>query len=175
MAISKQKKQQTVAQLKEMLGRSQAVILSEYRGLTATQMAAVRNRLRPLDSKFVVAKNSLLARSLQEAGMPVPDDMLKGPTAIGFCFGDFREPTRTLWDFARETDILVIKGGLLGDSVLSSETVRSLMNLPSTETLRAQALAGIQAPASGLVGVLDGALSGLLRVFEARAEQMGTA
>ena len=175
MAISKQKKQESVAQLKDMLTRSQAVILSDYRGLTATQMAAVRGRLRPHDSKFLVAKNTLLSRSLQEVGLPAPEDLLQGPTAVGFCFGDFREPVRALRDMARETDILVIKGGLLGHSVLSAQAVVSLPELPPTEQLRAQALAGLQSPVSGFVGLLDGALRGLLYAFQARADQMGGA
>ncbi len=175
MAISKQKKQESVAQLKDMLTRSQAVILSDYRGLSAQQMATVRGKLRPFDSKFLVAKNTLLSRSLQEVGMPVPDEMLQGPTAIGFCFADFREPVRALRDIARDTDILTIKGGLLGNSVLGPEAVRSLPELPSTEMLRAQALAGVQAPVSGFVGLLDGVLRGLLYTFDARAEQMGNA
>jgi large subunit ribosomal protein L10 len=175
LAITKQKKQESVAQLKDMLARSQAVFLSDYRGLTASQMATVRGRMRPFDSKFLVAKNTLVSRSLQEVGMPVPEDLLEGPTAIGFCFGDFREPARILRDIARETSILIIKGGLLGNSVLDPQAVLSLPELPSTETLRAQALGALQAPMSGFVGVLDSALRGLLYVFQARAEQMGNA
>lgn len=173
MAISKQRKQESVAELKEMLSRSKAVILSDYRGLTAAQMATVRNKLRPLDGKFLVAKNTLLARSLEEVGLPVPEDLLLGPTAVGFCFADFREPVRAMLDLARETNVLKVKGGLLGNQLINAETVRSLPTLPSPETLRAQALGGLQSPVSGFVGVLDSALRSLMYVLSARAEQLG--
>jgi large subunit ribosomal protein L10 len=65
LAISKDKKQQVVAELKEMLTRSKAVVISDYRGLTAGQMADLRSRLRPLESRFLVAKNTLISRSLR--------------------------------------------------------------------------------------------------------------
>ncbi len=173
MAITKAKKQESVAELKEMLMLSQAVILSDYRGLTARQMATMRNKLRPLNSKFLVAKNTLVLRSLAELGMPAPEELLQGPTAIGFCFGDFRAPVRTMLEFARETDILSVKGGLLGHSVLDAMGVRALSDLPSPEALRAGALGGVQAPLSSFVGLLDGALRGLLYALAARAEQAG--
>lgn len=175
MAISKEKKRETVAQLKETLSRSQAVILSDYRGLTAAQMATVRNKLRPFNSKFMVAKNTLLLRSLKELGLPTPEGLLQGPTAIGFCLGDFREPVRALLELAKETEILVIKGGLLGHSMLDAQGVAALPTLPSDQVLRGQALGALQSPASSFVGVLDGALRGLLYVLNARAEQMGGA
>ena len=175
MAITKEKKQESVVELKDLMGRSQAVILTEYRGLTAGQMAMVRNRLRPFNSRFMVAKNTLVARSLTELGNPAPEDLLKGPTALGFCFGDFQEPVRALMDLARETDILTIKGGLVGHSVLNKEGVQALTTFPSTNTLRAMVVGGLQSPASGFVGVLDGALRGLLYVLDARTEQMGEA
>ena len=173
MAISKQRKQESVAELKEMLSRSKAVILSDYRGLTAAQMASVRNRLRPLDGRFLVAKNTLLAKSLEGVGLPVPEELLKGPTAVSFCFADFREPVRAMLDLAKETNVLSVKGGLLGNQILDAETVRSLPSLPTPDTLRAQALGGLQSPVSGFVGVLDSALRSLVYVFRARAEQMG--
>lgn len=175
MAISKAKKQESVAELKEMLTRSKAVILADYRGLTAGQMATVRNKLRSFDSKFIVAKNTLLLRSLREVGMPAPEELLQGPTVISFCFGDFREPARTLMELAKETDIFRIKGGLLGNSILNAESIRILPTLPTIEVLRAEALGSLQAPVSSFVGVLDNALRGLLYALSAHAEQMGQA
>jgi large subunit ribosomal protein L10 len=172
LAISKEKKQESVAELKEMLGRSKAIVLSDYRGLTATQMAALRNKLRPLDSQLVVAKNTLLLRSLKEVGMPAPEDLFTGPTLVGFCFGDFREPARMLLNATRETEFLKVKGGLLGNTVLHAGQVQMLTTLPSVETLHAMALGGISSPLNGFVGVLDSALRGLLYAFDAHIEQL---
>jgi len=173
LAISKEKKQQVVAELKEMLTRSKAVIISDYRGLTAGQMAELRNKLRPLDSRFMVAKNRLILRSLEEVGLPKPEEMLQGPTALSFCFGDLGQALRAMNEFAKETELLQIKGGLLGDRIVDVQDVQVLAKLPGTKVLHAQTLASVQSPVSAFVGLLGGALRGLLYALNARAEQMG--
>lgn len=164
-----------VAELKEMLTGSKAVIISDYRGLTAGQMAELRNKLRPFESRFLVAKNTLILRSLQEVGLPTLEEMLQGPTALSFCFGDLRQALQVMQEFAKETEHLRIKGGLLGERVMDVQDVQVLAGLPETEILQAQTLASVQSPISGFVGLLDGALRGLLYVLNARAEQMGEA
>lgn len=175
MAISKEKKQQVVAELKEMLERSNVVVLSDYRGLTAGQMAELRNKLRPLDSRFMVAKNSLILRSLQELGLPDLEGLLQGPTAVSFLFGGFGQPLQELRQFAKETESLTIKGGLQGERVLDAQQIQTLAELPAIEVLQAQTLASVQSPVSGFVGLLDGALRGMLYALSARAEQIGEA
>jgi large subunit ribosomal protein L10 len=175
LAISKEKKRAIVAELKELLASSKATVISDYRGLTATQMGGLRNTLRPLNSRFLVAKNTLVLRSLDEVGLPHPEEMLQGPTALGFCFDDVSQPLRALMEFARETDSLTIKGGLLGDRIIDAAQVRTLSALPGIETLRAQTLSGLQSPASGFVGMLDAALRGLLYAFDAQAQKLGNA
>ena len=175
MAITREKKEQLVAELSELLSRSSVVVLSDYRGLTAAQMAELRNKLRPLGSKFTVAKNSLISRSLEESKLPSLGSMLEGPTALSFIFGEFREPLHELKAIAKDTELLNIKGGLLGERVLSADDVQVLMDLPTADVLRAQLLSGMQSPVSGLIGLLDSALRGLLYALSARADQMGEA
>lgn len=175
MAISKEKKEQVVTELTEMLARSKATVIADYRGLTASQMGELRNKLRPLDSKFLVAKNTLILRSLEEASLPKPEDLLQGPTALGICFENISEPLKAIMEFAKETDILAIKGGLMGERIISPADVKTLSEMPAVDVLRAQTLAGLQSPMSGLVGLLDSVLSGLLYALDARAEQLGEA
>jgi len=175
LPITREKKQETIEQLKEMLTRSKATIISDYRGLTASQMSRLRSKLRPLDSKLLVAKNTLVLKSLEELGLPQPEELLQGPTALSFCFGEPNQPVRAIMEFARETDILSIKGGLLGSRVMTVDDVKLLPTLPSEGVLRAEALGSLQAPVAGFVGLLDGALRGLLYVLNARAEQLGQA
>lgn len=175
MAISRERKEQVVAELTELLSRSSVVVLSDYRGMTAGKMAEMRNKLRPFGGKFTVAKNNLVRRSLEELHLPALDAFLDGPTAVSFIFGAYAEPLREMKAFASETELLSIKGGLMGDRVLSADDVRVLTDLPATEVLRAQVLGSVQAPVSGLVGALDSVLRGLLYALSARAEQMGEA
>jgi large subunit ribosomal protein L10 len=173
LPVSKQKKQETIEELKEMLGRSHVVVLSEYRGLTAAQMSHLRNKLRPMNSKMLVAKNTLVLKSLEELGLPQPQDLLQGPTALGMVFGDMGQPVRAILDFARENEFFKVKGGMMGARLISPKEVQILPQLPTTEVLRAQALGGVVSPIAGFVGVLDGALRGLLYALDAHAEQLG--
>jgi len=173
LAISKEKKDQVVAELKEMLARSKLVIISDYRGLTAGQMVQMRNKLRPLNSKFVVAKNTLVLRSLQEAGLAQPEALLQGPTALSLCFDDMSQPIKAMQELAAETEILSIKGGVLGDRILNVQDIKTLSQLPKPEVLRAQALAGLEWPVSGFVGLLDSVLRGVLHALNVHAEELG--
>jgi len=175
LAISRERKEQLVAELNELLSRSSVVVLSDYRGLTASQMSELRDKLRPSGSKLTVAKNSLMRRSLAESKLPELDALLEGPTAVSFISGAYGEPLREMKAFADETEMLKIKGGLLGDRVLSAGDVQVLVDLPATDVLRAQVLGSVQSPVSGLVGVLDSVLRGLLYVLSAKADQMGEA
>jgi large subunit ribosomal protein L10 len=175
LAITREKKEQLVTELSDLLSRSSVVVLSDYRGLTAGQMAELRNRLRPFGSRFTVAKNSLIRRSLEESKLPALDDLLEGPTAVSFVSGAFGAPLREMKAFASETETLNIKGGLLGDRVLSADDVQVLMDLPATDVLRAQVLGSVQSPLSDLAGLLESVLRGLLYGLSARADQMGEA
>lgn len=172
MAITKERKEELVAQYADLLSRSQAVIFTDYRGLTAAQIGGLRNKLREVDSRYHVIKNRLLRLALQNAGQPVPEEIMDGPVAASFCLGEVSPVAKALADFAKESKILTIKGGLLGSSVMSAADVEALANLPSREVLLAQVLAGMQAPISGLVTVLGGTIRGLLNVLNARVEQL---
>jgi large subunit ribosomal protein L10 len=173
LPVSKQKKQETIEELKEMLGRGQVTILSDYRGLTAAQMNQLRNKLRPMGSKMLVAKNTLVLKSLEQLGLPQPQDLLQGPTALSIVFGEMSQPVRAILDFSRETQGFKVKGGLMGARLISKQEVQMLPQLPAPEVLRAQALGGVVSPVTGFVGVLDSAIRGLLYALGGRAEQMG--
>lgn len=173
MAVTKQKKQQTIEELKEMLNRSHAVILSDYRGLTAAQMNHLRNKLRPLDSKLLVAKNTLVLKSLEELELPQPEALLQGPTALSMLFGDMGQPVRAILDFSRETEGFKVKGGLMGAHVMSVQEVQMLPQLPAPEVLRAQALGSVVSPMTGFVGVLESAIRGVLYALDFHADQLG--
>ena len=117
-------------------------------------------------------KNRLMKYALEEAKLPVPEDLLEGPTAIGFCFEEAPAVAKVLVDFSKESKILVIKGGLLGDRIISADEVTSLAELPPREILLAQVLGTIQAPASGITRAIAGSIRSVLYVLKARVEQL---
>ena len=87
-------------------------MLTEYRGLTMAQLTQLRRSLGD-DTTYAVVKNTLTKRAASEAGFPVPDELLTGPTAIAFIKGDPVEAARACGTLAKAHPLLVIKGGVL--------------------------------------------------------------
>ena len=172
MAISKEKKQELVKSYTEEFSRSQAAILTNYRGVSVTEINKLRNKMREAGSGCHVVKNRLVKLALREVGLPVPEEFLQGPTAIGFCYEDVVAPAKVLTEYAKESKVLAIKGGFLGQRVLDGQAVSSLADLPSRDVLLAQLLSGVQSPIAGLVNALSDTLRGLVTVLKARADQL---
>ena len=172
MAIKREKKEALVSGYTEKLRRSHALIVTEYRGLTVKQLEALRRDLRGCDSELIVSKNTLFARALTDAGMPVPESLLTGPTAVAFCFNELAAPAKALSKFAKDSKILVLRGGMVGESVFDGAGVEVLSQLPGRDQLRAQVVGALQSPIAGLVNVLGGPVRGFLTVLSARIGQL---
>jgi large subunit ribosomal protein L10 len=173
LAINKERKQELVAQYTELLKRSQAIILTDYQGLNVAQMTNLRSRIREANGAYFVTKNTLIKLALEQAGISAPEEWLVGPTAIGFCFEDVPAIAKAVTEFSSESEILKIKGALLGDRSVGVEKVKALATLPPADVLQAQLVGALAGPMSALVGVLNSALAGLMGVLEARNDQLG--
>ena len=171
MAISRSKKEDLVKQYVEQFNSSEAIIITDYRGLKVTELEELRAKIREVNGGFSVVKNTLVQRALTEAGLPVPDEMLIGPIGIGFCGSNISEVAKVITDFAKKNELITIKGGLMGAQLINEATIKNLANLPSLEILRAQLLGLINAPASQLVGVLSGGIRQVVNVIHAYSEK----
>jgi large subunit ribosomal protein L10 len=172
LAIKREKKETLVNGYVEKLQRSQAVIVTEYRGLTHKQLEGLRRDLRGCESELAVSKNTLFTRALKEVGMPVPEALLTGPTAVAFCYNEIAAPAKVLTKFVKDSKVMVLRGGMMGASVFDDKGVQVLTELPGKDQLRAQVVGTLQAPIVGLVNVLSGTLRGFLNVLNARSEQL---
>jgi large subunit ribosomal protein L10 len=172
LAISREKKEEMVSWYTDLFSRSRVAIFTDYRGLTVADINQLRNKLREIQSEYHVTKNRLMKLALKEAGLPVPEDLLEGLTATGFCFDEAPAMARLLVDFSKGSKVLVIKGGLLGDRIISADEVTVLAEMPPREVLLAQVLGTIQAPASGVTRAIAGAIRSILYVLKARVEQL---
>ncbi len=172
MALSRERKNELVAQYIEQLERGQGIILADYKGLDVSEMSKIRNELRPIDGKFQVVKNRLLLLALEEVGISLPDEWLVEPTAVGFCYDKVPAVAKVLVDMAKDTKVLRIKGGWMGAVPLSADQVSDIANLPSREVLLAQALGTINAPASQVVGVIASGIRQILNVVQAYADKL---
>ncbi|MBI3966752.1 MAG: 50S ribosomal protein L10 [Chloroflexi bacterium] len=166
------KKEATVAELTEKLSRAKVTIVADYRGLSVADSTRLRTTLRGSNIEYQVAKNTLTRIAANQAGYPVMDELLVGPTAIAFGYDDVVTPAKLMSDFARTSRILKVKGGVLGQQVLNAEDVAALAATPPLEQLRATLVGNLQGPASSLVGVLNGALASLVYTLEGRASQL---
>jgi large subunit ribosomal protein L10 len=153
--MAKPEKASAVSELAEDFRTSQATLVTEYRGLSVTSMKALRRTLGST-TKYSVVKNTLTKIAAREAGVPIPDEMLKGPSALAFVKGDPIDAARMLRDFSRENPFLVIKGGIYEGKAVTSEEVMQLANLESREVLLAK-----------LAGAMKGSIAKAARVFDA--------
>jgi len=172
LAITREKKEQLIADYADKLARSKAIFLTDYRGLTVSDMEALRTKIREAGGGYSIVKNTLAARAMQVAGLPVPEAMLNGPTAIGFAYKEAPAVAKALEDFAKEGKILQIKGGVLEGKTLSSHDVAALANLPPREVILAQLLGLLQQPGNRVAGVVNAAGSKLAATVKAYAEKL---
>jgi large subunit ribosomal protein L10 len=175
--VKKEDKEQVVASLTQRLKTAETVLVADYRGLTMPQIDALRTRLLESGARFSVVKNTLTRRAAEAAGSDALLALLEGPSAIAFIEteGDMVAAAKALADAARETRILVIKGGVMQGRTMTAPEVESLATLPPVEVLRGQVLGAIIAPLSSLIGLVSAPLQNLYGLIDARIEQLGGA
>ena len=143
------------------LESSQAVFAVDYRGITVSQVADLRAKLRAADATFAVVKNSLTERAADKAGAEALKAVLEGPTALTFVRGDAAAAAKALSDAQRVTEVLAFKGGLMDGQVVSPDDIRAIAKLPSREVLYAQLVGTVAAPLNGLARTLNALISGI--------------
>ncbi len=171
MPVTKERKEELVAQLMEDLKKTQAIILTDYRGVPVAELAKLRNQMRGMKTGLHVAKNTLIELALQRAGMPVPEDLLAGPTALLFCYSDIAGPAKALNGFLKDKE-LKVKGAIMGGSILRGAEAEALANLPSRAQLFGRLLGTINAPGTQVAGVVASGIRQVLHLIKARAEQL---
>ena len=164
----KEQKAEQVELLSEKLRRAKVALLTDYRGLTVTQLQDLRGKLRTGDVEYRVVKNTLARRAAEAAGVPALQSELEGPVAIAFGYDDLSLPSKLINEWLRATRLkLDVKGGLVEGRVFSPDQVKQLADLPSRESLIAQLMGTLQSPVSQLVGIMQTPLQQLLGVLDA--------
>ena len=163
-----------VKELADKFRESNAVLITEYRGLSVPQLAQLRERLRGT-ATYTVAKNTLTALAAKDAGVDGLEDLFVGPTAIAFVTGDPVEAAKGLKAFAKENDKLVIKGGILDGKVISADDIKKLADLESREVLLAKAAGAMKASLFGAAYLFQAPLSKAVRTIDALREKQDSA
>ena len=153
--MARPEKVAVVEEIRTKLTDADAAILTEYRGLTVTELANLRGALRPAATEYKVFKNTLARRAVEEAGLTELAELLQGPTAIAFVRGDAVAAAKALRDFGRTSPALVVKGGLLGPRVLTPRDIEALAEIEPREVLLARLAGGFQAPLTKAAGLFQ--------------------
>jgi len=159
--MNRDQKAVAIAEIASHIDETDAIFAVDYRGISVAQVAELRAKLRESDATFKVVKNSLTERAADQVGAQSLKDYLTGPTALTFVRGDVATAAKTVADYARATQLLPFKGGLMGAETLDVEQIRSLSRLPSREVLYGQLVGVVASPIGGLVRSLGGLLGGL--------------
>jgi len=171
--MPREKKVLIIDNLKDLIAKCNIGILTDYRGLSASEMTILRRRLRESGIEYKVVKNTLARFAVERVGRDELINLFDGPIAIAFGYGDITEPARALDDYIRTSKTsLSIRGGFLTDRLLTSEEVMIISKLPSREILLGKVLGGIQTPILVLLACLTNPMRGIIGVLQARIKQL---
>ena len=147
-------KVQAVADIKERLDGAQAVFLAEYAGLSVQEQQALRRELRANGAEFKVVKMTLARLAAADLEIEDFDALLLGPTGLTFADGDPVGAAKVLRNFAKDHEVLVVKGGLLGREFLTPERIADLADIEPREVLLAKIAGAFEAPMAKMAGLL---------------------
>ena len=164
--MAKPAKVEAVAEIKEHFQNSTTAVVTEYRGLSVPQVTELRRALGD-SATYSVAKNTLVKRAADEAGIEGLNDFLSGPTAIAFVTGEIVDAAKALKTFAKDNKALVIKGGVMDGESLSAADLDKLADLESREVLLAKMAGALKGNQTKAAGLFNAPASQLARLFAA--------
>jgi large subunit ribosomal protein L10 len=172
--MKRTEKEQLVAELKDKIQSAPALYYTDFTGLNVKRMTELRRRLRKANVEYVVIKNTLALRAVNESGLIA--DRLRGPTGLVVAT-DAVTAAKVLQDFAKENDQKpTVKGGMLDGRALGVDQVKKLASMPPREQMLAELGAGLQSPLAAFVGALNGMLYMFAGALEAlRSQREGAA
>ena len=154
--ILKQKEEEVNA-LAEKIKNAKIVLLTDYRGITVSDVTGLRTEVRKVNAEYKVIKNNITRRALEKCGVEGLDEALIGPTAVVIGEEDYLGAAKAIYNFVKENDFYKIKGGIIEGKVMTAEEIITLAKLPSKETL---------------IGMFAGALLGNITKLAVALEQV---
>jgi large subunit ribosomal protein L10 len=174
LPITRKRKEELVAQYVEYLEQSNGFVVVEYERLSVAETQTLRGKIREAEGKYMVAKNTLFTKALQQIGWPVPDDLLKGPTGVAFGLENMPGVAKAILDFTQDkiyAERIEVTGGIMTGDILDAKQVEAVSKLPTLDELRAQLAGLIVSPAQGIVNVVYAATGQVVNVINAYANK----
>jgi large subunit ribosomal protein L10 len=170
--VPTEEKVRRVADLAERIQASTALLLTEYRGLTVSEIAELRRSLRDAQTSFSVVKNSIMQRAATAVGMDELGSLLTGPSAVAFVDGDPVSAAKTLSGVAKRYPVLVLKGGWMDGRALTAEEARQLADLESREVMLSKIAGMVQGEIARAAAMFQAAQARFLSVLQAYEQQV---
>jgi large subunit ribosomal protein L10 len=175
MAVSRQKKEEILAELVELFKDAKSVSFGQCAGMSVKEISTMRNEMREKGVKFKVAKRTLFKLAAKENGIELPDEIIEGPVGAAFSFEDMVSGPKLIKATGKKVEVVKLMGGIMDGKVLSITQTNELADLPSKEELLAKFVGMIQGPLRGFHGVLNSGLGSFARTLTAYAEQLPAA
>lgn len=168
-------KERTIEQAKEWYSKSLGVVFTDYRGLKVKEMQQLRSDLRKKGGELHVIKNTLFRVAAGDDTANMPDALHNGTTAVAFVFENESACAKALFDYAKASKRLVVKGGFFSGKALTGKQVEALSELPPRDVLIAQVIGAVAAPLTNLVGGIEALYADPIRVIGAVADKVAEA
>lgn len=149
------KKQAQVEELAKELKEAKLVLLTDYRGITVTDVTKLRSELRSANAEYIVIKNNIVKRALDANGEKELDSVLEGPVALITSKEDYLAPAKVIYNFTKGHDFYKIKGGVVEGKVMTAEEIITLAKLPSRQELLAKLAGALLGNITKLAVALD--------------------
>ena len=170
--MPKAEKIDRVAELKAGIEGSDALLLTEYRGLTVSDITELRRSLAEGGTRFAVVKNTLMQRAAADASIEDLESLLEGPTAVAFVAGDPVAAAKKVVDAAKKFPALILKGGYMEGKVLSADEAKGLADLDSKEVMLSKIAGLLKGEMSRAASMFVSAQSKFLSLLEAYKEKV---
>lgn len=161
-----------ITTLRELFNNSALAILTEYRGMTVSEITKLRRELRKNGTEYHVAKNTLLLRAATELGWEGLDAALAGPTAVAFVKEDLAGGSKAVMDFVKNSKVFVVKDAILGGKLVGTTRLEAITKLESKPTMISKMLGSLNAPATNVALALNAVPRGLVTVLDAYRKKL---
>jgi large subunit ribosomal protein L10 len=169
--MNREEKSATIQEIAAQIEGSEAIFAVDYRGISVSQAAELRGKLREADASFRIVKNRLTKLAADKAGEERLAELLQGPTALTFVRGDTAQAAKAITVFNKEHAVLTYKGGFMDTTSLDAESFKAIGLLPSREVLIGQFAGVVASPVTGVVRGLNALIQGLASQLGQIADQ----
>lgn len=165
--LRREEKSHLIAELKDKFNRANAVVFTDYKGLTVAELFDLRRSLRGASIEYKVVKNTLAKAAAGETAIAVASDLFKGPIGIAIGYTDPVQIAKKILEYSKKNSKLKVNGGVVEGKLCNAEDIKSIAELPPREVLLSMLAGVLQAPLSKMAATFSATVCSFAYVMEA--------